>query len=113
MGRLDKSMGAVMSLIITVVQIEAWLFIGAVALIVFFRLVAGQIDLGSAGPHRLQLLVTTLGVGIYYVSQVTSNPHPTALPDLNPAVVAGFGGSGLLYLVTKLVKAWPAISGNK
>jgi hypothetical protein len=113
MRLLDKSMGAMMSLVITVVRIEVWLFIGAVALIVFFRLVAGHIDLGNATAHRLQLLVTTLGLAVYYVSQVTGNPHATALPDLNPAAVAGFGGSGLIYLVTKLVRAWPVITGNK
>jgi hypothetical protein len=101
-----------MSLIITVVQIEAWLFIGAMALIVFFRLVAGDIDLGNATAHRLQLLVTTLGLAVYYIAQVTGNPHATTLPDLNPAVVAGFGGSGLVYLVTKLLRAWPDITGN-
>ncbi|HVH79410.1 MAG TPA: hypothetical protein VM782_08480 [Stellaceae bacterium] len=102
-----------MSLLVTVVQIEVWLFVGALALIVFFRLVAGHIDLGGAGMHRLQLLITTLGLAIYYVAQVTGNPHATALPDLNPAAVAGFGSSGLVYLVTKLVKAWPDITGNR
>lgn len=101
-----------MTVIATVIRIELWLFLGAVALIVFFRLVAGHIDLGSAGFHRLQLLVVTFALAAHYVLQVTANPHATSLPDIGTPAVAGFGGSGLLYLVTKLVKAWPDITGR-
>ena len=101
-----------MLLIATVIKVEAWLFIVAVGLIVFFRLIAGQIDLGDAGFHRLQLLVVTLGLAVYYVSLVVANQDPTTLPDPGTFAAAGFGGSGLVYLITKLVKSWPDITNR-
>lgn len=101
-----------MLLMATVVEVEAWLFIVAVALIVLLRMVTGHIDLGGAGFHRLQLLIATLGVGVYYVSLVAANHDPTTLPDPGTPAAIGFGGSGLAYLGTKLVKFWPAITNR-
>jgi hypothetical protein len=101
-----------MTLVATMIRIELWLFLGAVGLIVFFRLIAGHIDLGSAGFHRLQLLVVSLGIAAYYLTLVVNASDPSTLPDPGGLATAGLGASGSGYVITKLVGAWPAIFGS-
>jgi hypothetical protein len=95
-----------------VVQVEAWLFLAALALVLVHRLVSGEIDIGQAQLSRMQLLFAAIGFAAYYLSLVVSNPHAAALPDPGVAPVATLGGSSLLYLSNKLVGLWSAITGS-
>jgi hypothetical protein len=103
---------AAMTLIATLIRIEMGLFLGAVALIVFFRLIAGHIDLGSAQFHRLQLLIVTLGIAAYYLALVVNAGDSTKLPDPGGLATAGLGASGMGYVIGKLADMWPAIFGS-
>jgi hypothetical protein len=59
-------------------------------------------------PARLQLLVTSLIGVVQYLMDFTSDP--TALPGVNPFVLAGVGGSQIVYLVSK---AWAAYQAKQ
>ena len=96
-----------MSILATLVQLEGALFLGAVALVVLFRLVRAEIDLGQAQLSRLQLLVATIGFAAYYLSQV--DPNAAALPEPGAGAVAGLGSSMFVHLANKLWRVWPAI----
>jgi hypothetical protein len=84
-------------------------FLAAVALIVLYRLVTGEIDIGQAEMNRLQWLVAAIGFAIYYLSLVVSSPD-VGLPDPGVGATAALGGSSLLYVINKLVGLWPAIA---
>lgn len=98
-----------MSVLIAVIQTEAWLFLAAVTLVVLHRLISGEIDIGEAQLNRLQWLAATLGFAAYYLSLVVSQLSDAELPDPGSGVAIAFGGSSLLYLVNKLIGLWPNI----
>jgi hypothetical protein len=100
---------------------EALIFLGGLAGIVVVQLLTGQINTdglfradqaGSGGknsqfsPARVQLLISTLGAAVYYLSQVLANPTPGTFPPLPAAWPALVGGSNLLYLGGKAYARW-------
>jgi len=101
-----------MTLIATLIRIEMWVFLAAVTVILFHRLVAGHMDLGSAQFHRLQLLIVTLGVATYYLVLVVNTGDAAKLPDPAGLATAGLGASGMGYVIGKLANMWPVIFGS-
>jgi hypothetical protein len=99
-----------MSVLATVIEIEAWLFLAAVGLIVLVRLVRAEINIGQAQLSRMQFLTAAIGFAAYYVSLVVSNTDTLTLPDPGTPIATAFGGSSLVYLINKLVRMWPAIT---
>lgn len=99
-----------MSILATLIQIEAWLFLGAIAAIILHRLVSGGIDIGEAQLSRAQLLISVLAAAAYYLSIATAKADTGALPALPPEAAAAFGGSNVIYLANKLGQLWPAIT---
>jgi hypothetical protein len=85
------------------ITLEAWLFLGAIALLLLYRFASAQIDLSGAQFYRLQLLLSALGFAAYYLSLVTSDTAAGSLPDPGSVTVTGFGASGLFYLLNKLI----------
>jgi hypothetical protein len=99
-----------MSLLVTLVQAEAWLFLGAVTLIVLHRLVSGGIDIGEAQLNRAQLLLSVIGIAAYYLATVIAGLGTAKLPSASPTAIAALGGSNLIYLGNKLAQLWPDIT---
>ena len=85
-------------------QFEAWLFLGAVTLVVLYRVTCGHIDIGDAQINRAQLLVAVVVLAGYYLSQV--DPTTPKLPDLTGGPTNAFGGSVFIYLANKLWSRW-------
>ena len=65
-------------------------------------------------PERVQLLVSTLGVAFYYLTQVLNNPHPGTLPPIPDSWPAVVGGSNAIYLGGKASsRLWGRIGGSR
>jgi hypothetical protein len=99
-----------MSILAVMIQVEAWLFLGAVTAIVLHRLVSGGINLGTAQLNRAQLLLAVIAVAAYYLAAVVASPGVAMLPSLPGAVIAALGGSNILHLANLLAERWPAIA---
>ena len=102
------------------VRVSTQCFLAAMAGIILFHILNGRISMAGLlyerapdgrlvySPARVQLLLTTLtGVAIY-LSRL--DPRSAKLPDLDPATVAGMGGSQSFYLISK---AWAAYQARK
>jgi hypothetical protein len=95
-----------------VIAWEVWLFTAALAAVVAYQFLTGRInidgllqDKSSAGgfsPMRLQLLLSTLSLALYYLAQVFSEPNPSDFPDLPTEMVLGVGASHTLYHGSKV-----------
>jgi hypothetical protein len=97
-----------MSILAAVVQVEAWLFLGVVALIILHRFASGSIDIGEVQLSRLQLLAIALVLAAYYLSEV--DPTKARLPDVSTGIPA-LGGSVFIYIASKLWGRWPDLTG--
>ena len=101
-----------MSVLSSIIQAELWLFLAGCTLVLLHHLASSDIDIGEAQLNRIQLLLTTVGFAAYYLAVVVSrlaDTDTTALPDPGSTVTIAFGGSSLLYLVNKIIGAWPSI----
>ena|SRR5262249_28601073 len=98
-------------------KIEGVVLVIALVLCVAHRLATGSIntkgllqaktETGGISPARVQLLMLTGSVGLYYLLLVlqslkTQNP-PSKLPELPPELLFVLGGSHTLYLSSKAV----------
>lgn len=99
-----------MSILVTLIQVEAWLFLGAVTAIIVHKLVSGGIDIGEAQLSRGQLLISVIGIAAYYLSTVIAGAETDKLPPLPTEAVAALGGSNVIYLANKLAQLWPAMT---
>lgn len=88
--------------------VAAWL--AALAALVFYRLLTGQIKTRGllcesvGGPvlaERIQLLLLTIGGSGAFVISTLSNG---TFPDISDWFVTGVGGSQLLYIVPKFIR---------
>ncbi|MEH6629821.1 MAG: hypothetical protein V7776_03290 [Halopseudomonas aestusnigri] len=86
-------------------------FLSSVSLIIAFGLLSGRINLtgllkdkenGEFSPGRLQLLIFTIGGGVFYLSKILSDPHLKSLPEVPNEVLLIIGGSNLGYLLAKV-----------
>ena len=98
-----------MSVLRALIQVEVWLFLGAVSLIVLHRLVSGGINIGEAQLNRAQLLLSVIAVAAYYLAMVISRRE---LPSVPGAVIAALGGSNVIHLASTLAQRWPATIGS-
>ena len=102
-----------------VLQYEILLFLGALALIVFYQLLTGRINMRrllfakgreSAGPStrrrtsglspsRIQLLVISIGIAIYLLAEVSRDP--SQFPEIPTGMLLLMVGSETIYLARK------------
>lgn len=99
--------------IIWYVKLEVYVFLGALAAIIAYRLLNGQINTNYLlwgtqkdgtkyfSPERVQLLLFTLGTAMLYLSNVLQNRSSGVLPDVSNQTLAMLGGSHAIYLVGK------------
>jgi len=96
----------------TVLRFEVWSFLGGLLIIISYQLLTGQIninrllyDKGSTGglsPARVQLLVFTLAVAVYYVGEVLS-AETAKFPELPNEMLFLLLGSHTFFLGSKMV----------
>lgn len=93
------------------IAMAAWLIV--LAVVVFYRLLTGSIntkgmlnDKGtSAGfsPARLQLLISTIVVALYYIGQALTNRNTGQFPTIPNEMLVILGGSHVFYLGSKTI----------
>jgi len=59
-------------------------------------------------PERVQLLIFTVGGGLYYLSLVLNNPDPGVFPAIPDSWPMAMGGSNVIYLGGKAYARWIA-----
>ena len=113
-----------MELLVKLVQFEVWGFVAALAGLVFYKMLTGQINTdgllntkfgpgkGNISPERVQLLLMTLGAALYYLMQVPEAPKGQ-LPDIPNGWPAALGGSNMLYLGGKFYNKFFADDSSK
>ena len=89
--------------------IEIWFLLICTAAITIFQLLTGRINLKGLlyeentsdkfSPVRLQLLLISVAVALYYLYQLFK--EPTRFPMVNVGVVLVFGVSNLVYIAGK------------
>ena len=109
----------------TVLRYEVLLFLGALALIIFYQLLTGKINMrrllfakgrSAAGPStrrrtsglspsRIQLLIVSIGVAIYLLAEALRDP--SRLPEIPTGLLLLMAGSEFLYLTRKANKLMP------
>lgn len=99
-----------MTILETLIQVEAWLFLGAVAAIILHQLVSGGIDIAEAQLSRGQMLISVVAIAAYYLAAVVESAETDKLPSLPTEAIAVLGGSNMIYLANKLAQLWPAIT---
>ncbi len=108
-----------MGSVTAILRYEILLFLGALALLVFYQLLTGKINLrrllfakrqAAAGPatrrwtiglspSRIQLLIVTIGVAIYLLTEVLRDP--SRFPEIPTGLLLLMAGSGTIYLARK------------
>jgi len=95
------------------VQLEIWLILGGLALIVGYQMLTGKInttgllddkkDKQTAGfsPARVQLLIMTLFGAGYYLLLTVKDGYPTEFPEVPQELLALVGDGNLVYLGAK------------
>ncbi len=96
-----------------IVTLEVYVFLGALAAIIGYRVLTGQINMnyllygtrkGGAkyfSPERIQLLLFTLGTAMFYLNDVMQHRTSGVLPDVSTETLALLGGSHAVYLSGK------------
>ena len=99
--------------IIWYVKLEVYVFLCALAAIIAYRLLTGQINTNYLlwgtqkdgtkyfSPERVQLLLFTLGTAMFYLNNVLQNRTSGVLPDVSNQNLVMLGGSHAIYLVGK------------
>jgi hypothetical protein len=103
----------------SLVQISCWsvtLFLASLFAVVAVRLLTGGINTAGLlyglrregsifrryfSPERLQLLITTVAVALYYLASVLESTESHVLPPIRQELVALTGGSHAVYLAGK------------
>jgi len=101
--------------LVVFVRYEVWSILGAMAFIVGYQLLTGQIRTkgllsdkdGSFSPSRVQMLVATLAAAGFVLAQTIKDP--THFPTLPTEMVLALGGSHGVYLGAK----FSALMGDK
>lgn len=97
--------------LVTFLKWDIFLLLGGFALIVFYRMLTGSINLqgllwekngeSAYSSGRIQSLVVTLAFAVIYLGLVAKNPDPTKLPEVPQEMLLVLGGSNLVYLGQK------------
>ena len=98
-----------MDILVTFLQWEIGLFLGALALIIFCQILSGRINTrgllqekngqGGLSGGRLQLLLITIIFALTYLFQIMN--HPTRFPEIPQEWLLLLGGSNVVYLGEK------------
>ena len=95
------------------VKLEVYVFVCALAAIIGYRILTGQINMayllygtqkGGAkyfSPERIQLMLFTLGTAMFYLNDVIQHRTSGVLPDVPKETLALLGGSHAIYLTGK------------
>ena len=75
--------------------------------------VKGGGDDNTFSPARLQMLMSTVLAGMYYLLQVINNPASTSLPDVPTPLVGILGGSHAIYLGGKVQSLRDSLFGKQ
>ena len=117
-----------MASIATLIRYEILLFLGALALIIFYQLLTGRINMrrllfakgraaaspsmqrrtnplierrtSGLSPSRIQLLVVSIGVAIYLLAEVIRDP--SQFPEFPFGLLLLMAGSETIYLARKV-----------
>ena len=109
-----------MGSVTTVLKVEILLFLGALALIIFYQLLTGRINMrrllfakgkvaadpstqrrtSGLSPSRIQLLVVSLGVATYLLAEVVRDP--SQFPEIPTGLLLLMAGSETIYLARKV-----------
>ncbi len=117
-----------MASIATLIRYEILLFLGALALIIFYQLLTGRINMrrllfakgratadpstrqrtnplierraNGLSPSRIQLLVVSIGVAIYLLAEVIRDP--SRFPEFPFGLLLLMAGSETIYLARKV-----------
>jgi NADH:ubiquinone oxidoreductase subunit H len=116
-GRNGVAKKEVMDAMVTFLKWEIGLLWAAFALVIFYQMLTGRINLtgllrekkGAAdfSPGRVQLLFFTFIFALAYIANVMKNP--CKLPDLPQEMVWVLGGSNLTYLGLKAYNLLPGL----
>ena len=108
-----------MGSVTAILRFEILLFLGALSLIIFYQLLAGNINMrrllfakgqAAAGPStrrwtsglspsRIQMLIVTTGVGFYLLAEVLRDPNH--FPEIPTGLLLLMAGSETIYLARK------------
>jgi uncharacterized membrane protein AbrB (regulator of aidB expression) len=116
-----------MGSVTTILRYEVILFLGVLALIIFYQLLTGRINMrrllfakgraaggpstsqrtspstqrrtSGLSPSRIQLLVITIGVAIYLLAEVVRDP--SQFPEIPTGLLLLMAGSEAIYLARK------------
>lgn len=101
-----------MDALATTLRYEMLFLLTALIVVISYRLLTQQINTkgllldktsGRAfSPGRLQMLVVTLGIALYYVLMVLDTKDTGKLPDMPNEFLVALGGSHVFYLGGKL-----------
>jgi len=101
-----------MSTLSEVLRYEMLFLLIGLIVIIAYRLLTGGINttgllLDKTGgravsPGRLQMLIVTMSIAIYYLFIVFDNEKPGEFPDMPDQFLLALGGSHVLYLGGKL-----------
>jgi len=94
------------------VAVACKLFTGGVTLSGLLMVKGGDDD-NTFSPARLQMLMSTVLAGMYYLLQVINNPSSTSLPDVPTPLVGILGGSHAIYLGGKVQSLQDQLFGKR
>jgi hypothetical protein len=102
-----------MDALTTALRYELLFLLTALMTLIAYRLLTRQINTkgllddktgrGVFSPARLQMLIVTLGIAIYYVAMVLKTKETGELPHLPKEFLLALGGSHLFYLGGKVL----------
>jgi hypothetical protein len=76
-------------------------------------MVKGGDDDDTFSPARLQMLMSTVLAGMYYLLQVINSPPSNSLPDVPTPLVGILGGSHAIYLGGKVQSLQDQLFGKR
>jgi hypothetical protein len=97
---------------VIVLRYEIWILLITLAAVVFYQLVTGRINTRgllrdkvsgrSFSPGRLQMLIITTVVPLYYMLLIFKSEKPGELPEVPGTLLMMMAGSHAFYLGGKL-----------
>ncbi len=111
--------------LVTAVRWEMIILLGGLMVVVVYKLFTGGVTLSSLlmvkggaddntfSPARLQMLMSTVLAGMYYLLQVINNPPSNSLPDVPTPLVGILGGSHAIYLGGKVQSLQDQLFGKR
>jgi hypothetical protein len=109
--------------LVTAVRWEIIILMSGLMVVVAYKLFTGGVTLSglltvkgddnSFSPARLQMLMSTVLAGMYYLLLVINNPSSSSLPDVPTPLVGILGGSHAIYLGGKVQSLQDQLFGKR